>query len=378
VRSRAPQRLDVAGQLAAGARYLDLRIVNVQGAFHVAHGMVRRRALAPRIAAISSRCVCLLFRAFLLHLQLGAPCSVVFDQLAAFLDAHPGEVVVADCNHYHHFKGRADHVAFIALITERLGRHLAPRELRAPDSSVTLGALVTAGTRCVLLYGGADYMGVAAAAAAARCWPRTQREIVSPWPRAASWLELRARLGALDAAGARAPGFFVLQGVVTPNARLIRRGLLRRPSSLRQVAATVTPEVVRLVASGTLAARCIVLLDHIDVAEIAHMLAAAYAPHLLAELDGGGVLVSAVRDADVASVSSLDGLDSGAEDEEAEDIEADSGAWMDGAESWAETADAPLLAQLSSLLREGHFAPGLVEPAVVDAAEAAAAASAGS
>jgi hypothetical protein len=290
---------------------------------------------------------------------------VVLDQLSAFMDAHPGEAVVADCNHFHHFKGRADHLAFIALITERLGRHLAPRELRAPDSSVTLGALVTAGTRCVLLYGGNDYMGVAAAAAAAHCWPRTQREIVSPWPRAASWVELRARLGALDAAGARAPGFFVLQGVVTPNARLIRRGLLRRPSSLRQVAATVTPEVVRLVACGTFAARCIVLLDHIDVAEVGQMLASAYAPDLLAELpDVGGVLVSTVRDAEVASVSSLDGLDSGAEDEDViEDIEADSGAWMDGAESWAETADAPLLAQLSSLLREGHFAPGLVEPA---------------
>jgi hypothetical protein len=43
---------------------------------------------------------------------------------------------------------------------------------------------------------------------------------------------------------------------------------------------------------------------------------------------------------------------------------------MDGAEAWADTAEAPLLAQLSALLREGHFAPGCVEPAVAEEAAA--------
>jgi hypothetical protein len=285
-------------------------------------------------------------------LQLGADVREVLQQLAAFLNTHPGEVVIADCNHFHHFSGRADHVAFIAVLTATLGRHLARREARTvPNSAgVTLGALVAANTRCVLLYGGSDFMGVAAAAAAANCWPRTLREIVSPWPRAASWHDLAARLGALDAAGAQAPGFFVLQGVVTPNARLIRRGLLRRPSSLRQLAATVTPEVVRLVAGGTLSARCIVLLDHIDVADVAHMLAAAYAPHLLALTPPAAPAAAAAED-DVVSLP----------DSEPEDVlddeEATGGAWMDGAEAWADAAEGPLLAQLSLLMRESHFEP---------------------
>ena len=286
--------------------------------------------------------------------------------MASFLDAHPGEVVVADCNHFHHFKGRADHEAFIALISECLGRHLAPREIRAPDGSVTLGALVAAGRRCVLLYGGCDFLGVAAAAAAARCWPRTQREIVSPWPRAASWSDLRARMTVLDAAGARLPCFFVLQGVVTPNARLIRRGLLRRPSSLRQVAAEVTPDVVRLVASGGVAANCIVLLDHIDLADVGRMLAAAYAPHLQKPLQDGFVDGVALAVAPSAEAPVHDGVSVSSLDDSVEaldfDGEADAdGGWMDGAEAWAETADAPLLAQLSSLLREGHFAPGAID-----------------
>ncbi len=309
--------------------------------------------------------------------QLGVACSVVLDQVSAFLDAHPGEVVVADCNHFHHFAGRADHEAFIALVTARLARHLARRELRAADNTVTLGALVAAGTRCVLLYGGCDFMGVAAAAAAARCWPRTLREILSPWPRAASMHELRGRLGALDAASSRAPGFFVLQGVVTPNGRLIRRGLLRRPSSLRQVAATVTPEVVHLVTCGTLGARCIILLDHIDLADVAQLLAAAYAPHLLSAQGGGSAngveAATAELAADDAALSDSDVGDA----EALEDSELDSGGWMDGAEAWAETADAPLLEQLSLLLRETHFAPGAVtgpsaEAQADDAAEGAA------
>ena len=40
VRWGEAQRLDIEGQLRAGARYLDIRVVNVKGAFHVAHGML--------------------------------------------------------------------------------------------------------------------------------------------------------------------------------------------------------------------------------------------------------------------------------------------------------------------------------------------------
>lgn len=296
------QRLDVHAQLCAGARYLDLRIVNVQGTFHVAHGM------------------------------LGATVDDVLAQLSRFLDEHPGEVVVADCNHFHHFRGKVDHLAFLALLTRVLGRHLAPREARRPCDvlRVPLGELVRAGTRCLLLHGGCDFLGVAAAAVTAGCWPRTEREVVSPWPRASSLPELRARLLALDAASRRAPGLFVLQGVVTPCARLVRRGLMGRPNSLRQLAQTVTPEVARMVTSGALSASCVVLLDHIELADVAQMLLSAYAPHLSAQRATEQPPEAELLEADEDACS---------DDEETE--------WLDGALSLSEGT--PLLAKLSEM-----------------------------
>ena len=113
---------------------------------------------------------------------------------------------------------------------QELGSHLAPRSLRSADGSVSLRTLRSAGRRAIALYGGADYAGVAADAAAAGCWPRTVREIVSPWPRAPCLEMLAPRLAALEAAHARTRGFLVLQAVVTPSPRLVAAGLLRRPS----------------------------------------------------------------------------------------------------------------------------------------------------
>ena len=184
-----------------------------------------------------------------------------------------------DANHFHRMKCRADHQAFLAVVSRSLGRHLANRQSLAREAP-TFGHVREAGKRCILLYGGADFLGVAAEARTAGCWPRTEREMVSPWPRAGSLRKLLARLPGLDASASRARGFFVLQGVVTPNGRLVRRGLVLKPSSLRQLAQRVTPEVCRLVVTGILEARCIVLLDHIELADVASLILAAYAPQL--------------------------------------------------------------------------------------------------
>jgi len=287
VRWGEAQRLDIYQQLCAGARYLDVRVVNVKGVFHVAHGM------------------------------LGTTTDDVLAQVARFLDEHAGEVVVVDCNHFHKFKGRADHEAFIASLTAALGRHLAGRDAR---EDATFGALRAAGRRCVLLYGGADYLGVAGGAAAAGCWPRTEREIVSPWPRAGSLKKLLARLPALDAAAGRARGLYVLQGVVTPCAPLVRRGLFARPSSLRQLAQRVTPEVVRLVVAGVLEARCVILLDHIELGDVAQLLLSAYLPAMQQPLD------AAAREEAAKAVAAA------AAEDEGEEGEAE-GEWLDGAEA---------------------------------------------
>ena len=300
------QRLDVHAQLCQGARYLDVRVVNVQGCFHVAHGL------------------------------LGATCDDVFAQVAAFLDTHPGEVVVVDCNHFHHFEGKADHLAFIALIQAHLARYLPRPDGPRLDAKSQFGALLDAGARCLVLYGGADFLGVASAAVAAGCWLRTERSIVSPWPRAGNLGDLRARLQVLDASSAKAPGLFVLQCVVTPNARLVRRGLVRRPSSLRQLASGVTPEVVRAIVAGSLRASCIVMLDHIELGDVTQLILSAYAPHLV---PATGAVESAVPPVEDALL-----FDDGDDDEQ----------WLDGAESL--TAESPLVLKLSSLLEKSHLA----------------------
>ena len=303
------QRLDVHAQLCHGARYLDIRVVNVERVFHVAHGL------------------------------LGATCDDVFAQVGAFLDTHPGELVVVDCNHFHHFGGKDDHLAFIALIQAHLQRYLPRNDGSKLDAKSAFGALIDAGVRCIVLYGGADFLGVASAAVAAGCWLRTERSIVSPWPRAGNLTDLRARLSVLDSASARAPGLFVLQCVVTPNARLVRRGLVRRPSSLRQLASGVTPEVVRGIVGGSLKANCIVMLDHIELGDIAQLILNAYVPHLATHADG-----TPPAETDAEEIVGVEDVVFNDDDGEQ---------WLDGAESL--TNDSPLLLKLSSMLETSQL-----------------------
>ena len=97
---------DVGSQLAAGARYLDLRLVRRGTEFHLAHGM------------------------------LGPSAGDVLAQVASFLAACPGEAVVLDLNHFHKFRGRADHAAFLQLLGQARSRATCLRDspnLQDPD-----------------------------------------------------------------------------------------------------------------------------------------------------------------------------------------------------------------------------------------------------
>ena len=75
-------------------------------------------------------------------------------------------------------------------------------------------------------------------------------------------------------------GFFVLQGVVTPDAKRIAKAAVLpdwgRPRTLRDLALRVTPMVCRMVTGGSLRAMCIVMVDHIDVADVEGWLLGAY------------------------------------------------------------------------------------------------------
>ena len=247
------QALDIYGQLTAGARYLDLRVVHERGRYFTEHGMA------------------------------GASFESIFAQIDAFLENHPREVVVCDFNHFHRFETAEDHHGFLDLLERTIGLHVAPLALRrASDSggTVTHRELLRAGRRCVCLYGGWDHRGVARKAVEVGCWGRKLHDLWSPWPMASSRRSLVARLRALDIDGTHAAGFFVLQGVVTPDAARIAKSLVLpdrgRPRTLKALAHKVTPMVCDMVTRGDLRARCIVMLDHIDVADVEGMLLSAY------------------------------------------------------------------------------------------------------
>ena len=217
-------------------------------------------------------------------------------QVACFLDAHPGEIVVCDINHLHRFDCDEHHLRFLDLIERTLGAHVVPPALRRAstdgEGTVTVRDCLVANRRCVCLYGGFDFSPkVARAVAEAGCWERRQRrDIWSPWPRAGSRRQLAERMRALEDAenagghedghGRGREGFFVLQGVVTPDAKRIVKALTLpdwgRPRTLRDLALRVTPMVCRMVTGGSLRAMCIVMVDHIELADVEGWLLGAY------------------------------------------------------------------------------------------------------
>ena len=255
------QGLDIYGQCRQGARYLDLRVVHDKGKYFTAHGMA------------------------------GASFADILTQVAQFLDDHPKEVIICDFNHFHRFECAAHHHGFLDIVDQCLGRHAAPLALRRASSSggtVTYRELLSAGRRAVCLYGGWDFQGVARRAVEIGCWGRSLHDLWSPWPKARSFSQLLERIVALDQDGAHALGFFVLQGVVTPDAPRIAKSLVLpdwdRPRSLRTLAKRVTPLISRLLVGGALRARCIVMLDFIEEADVEGMLLEAYGGTALEEL----------------------------------------------------------------------------------------------
>jgi|AntAceMinimDraft_5_1070358.scaffolds.fasta_scaffold51062_1 hypothetical protein len=252
------QGLDIYGQCQHGARYLDFRVVHDvvrgQSQYYTAHGMA------------------------------GASFEEMLNQVRRFLDEHPTEVLICDFNHFHRFECAAHHLKFLDIMERCLGYHMAPLALRRASSggkgTVTYRELLTAGRRAVCLYGGWDFRGVARHAVEAGCWGRALHDVWSPWPKARSFSQLADRVIALDHNGTHALGFFVLQGVVTPNARRISASLFwpdrGRPRTLEALARRVTPLMSDMVTQGVLRAKCIVMVDFIEAADIEGMLLQAY------------------------------------------------------------------------------------------------------
>ena len=176
---------------------------------------------------------------YAVHGMAGDSFENVLAQVASFWTA-PGRDVVCDFNHLHRFNRDEHHLQFLDLIERTLGAHVVPPALRRAstdgDGTVTVRDCLVANRRCVCLYDGFDVSpAVARAVAEAGCWERRRSDIWSPWPRAGSRRQLAERMRALEDAedagghghghGRGREGFFVLQGVVTPDAKRIVKAL---------------------------------------------------------------------------------------------------------------------------------------------------------
>ena len=102
------QALDIYGQLTAGARYLDLRVVHERGRYFTEHGMA------------------------------GASFESIFAQIDAFLKS-PARGGGVRLQPFHRFETAEDHHGFLDLLERTLGLHVAPLALRrASDSGGTV------------------------------------------------------------------------------------------------------------------------------------------------------------------------------------------------------------------------------------------------
>jgi len=194
-------------QCEGGARYLDIRLsldtgwggeFGMYGAIRLVHGLYNKGT----------------FKAALI-------------EVAAFLDAQPGEMLILDANHLYNFKpdewptewteASNGHQIFLSLVREVLACKMVPQaRFRDPIES-----LLGDGYQVFVLYEEADI---------ARQNPKellTPDCIVSPWPDVMSPWELQAKLRAsVRDRGAKPDTIHVTQGIVTPRAEHIVRGVV--------------------------------------------------------------------------------------------------------------------------------------------------------
>jgi hypothetical protein len=162
------------------------------------------------------------------------------------LREHPREIVLLDLQHVKAAPTAEAHAKLLGQIEKHLAPLMAPAELGV---NVSYGELVTKGHQALVFYpfdtADADFpeVGIGAFAQRIGCWHRGGGTLRSPWPQVGTLEGLLRKLGGLCEEAGAAGGFFVLQGVVTPDAAMVAAGLLglpNRPKCLRELAEVVT------------------------------------------------------------------------------------------------------------------------------------------
>jgi hypothetical protein len=217
------QPLDIAGQLAAGIRYFDIRVVLSNGTYYMCHSMY------------------------------SAPIDDLISAVNAFIRQNPKEVVILDFNHLYGMPDLAANDTLVKKLVNALGNKMAPSSL-TPTS--TFDDFWASGYQVVTLYAFDNIL---------KQYPQiwSQSQISSPYPATA---DIGILHNDLDGYLARrsASQLFVLQGILTPDGAMIAKGVIPlsgTPGSIQSLAEQVTPTVVSWVQGWANLGLNIVIVD---------------------------------------------------------------------------------------------------------------------
>jgi hypothetical protein len=192
-------------QLQGGIRYLDLRVQSSGGNLNFVHGLV------------------------------SAPVSDLVSQLVDFYNdsQYANEVVILDFNHFYNMSS-ADFDTLANMLNTSLGNKLVPN---TTGVNVTLNQLWATSGRIIVFFDDA-------ASVQKHNFLWSESGISSPWPNVTTSSALHTALnGELPNTSS---GFFVLQGLLTPDGTVISQGLIPfsgNPDSLLSQAEGLNPQL---------------------------------------------------------------------------------------------------------------------------------------
>lgn len=202
------QGLSTKKQLEAGIRYLDLRVVRDKSSYYICHAMYS--------------------------------CKVdeVIKEVKAFIEAHPKEIIILDFNHLYQFDTDTQHKNFVNKLYDTFGNKMAPNTLTSTD---TLNTFWKSNYQIIALYDNDNVVSSNSLNPDKRLW--SQNQIKSPWPETTDEKVLHTKLKE-GIASRPTDKFYVTQGIFTPDAEMIGKGLVPGfPGSLEAVAGKITPKV---------------------------------------------------------------------------------------------------------------------------------------
>ncbi|KAG7372553.1 phosphatidylinositol-specific phospholipase C, X domain containing protein [Nitzschia inconspicua] len=187
------QDKSIKQQLEMGIRYLDLRV-----AFHAESGQY-----------------------YTCHGVYCADMVDVMKQITDFLNANPKELVILDFNHMYQMDGH--HKKFLKMVFDALGDKAANQNIKgglSVDSKVQ--RFWNHGFQAIVFY---QFYDQVKDDFGGKVWPMWR--IVSPWPESASTDDLYTKLGGnvQNRLSQHMDKLFVVQGILTPDVELIKRGL---------------------------------------------------------------------------------------------------------------------------------------------------------